>query len=177
MISPLLDPSRKPLNALRVLRRKTAHFIPSAGAHTKGSYSSTTTAFCAPLKKKKKRRWAPGRLLAEPRGSRFSDARRLRCSSCFALRRRSAGRRCGGGISACLLGSEQQAARDQQVAVDRALHRDSHWPLIQAPTLPITAMTATSRRPRSTVYSTKEAPSSSLPRRRTRVRAFDMRHS
>src|SRR6516225_4863586 len=71
----------------------------------------------------------------------------------------------------------QQAARDQQVAVDRALHRDNHWPLIQAPTLPITAMTATSRRPRSTVYSTKEAPSSSLPRRRTRVRAFDMRHS
>src|SRR5215831_7731963 len=74
-------------------------------------------------------------------------------------------------------GSEQQAARDQQVAVDRALHRDNHWPLIQAPTLPITAMTATSRRPRSTVYSTKEAPSSSLPRRRTRVREFDMRHS
>src|SRR6516162_3881747 len=30
-------------------------------------------AFCAPLKKK--RRWAPGRLLAEPRGSRFSGAR------------------------------------------------------------------------------------------------------
>ena len=47
-----------------------AHFIPSAGVHTKGSYNSTTTAFCAPLKKK--RRWAPGRLVAEPRGSRFS---------------------------------------------------------------------------------------------------------
>src|SRR5215510_15041824 len=47
MISPLLDPSRKPLNALRGLRRKTAHFIPSAGVHTKGSYNSTTTAFCA----------------------------------------------------------------------------------------------------------------------------------
>ena len=75
MISPLLDPSRKPPNALRGLRRKMAHFIPSAGAHTKGSYNSSTTAFCAPLKKKKKRRWAPGRLLAEPRGSRFSDAR------------------------------------------------------------------------------------------------------
>src|SRR5215469_2751475 len=43
MISPLLDPSRKPLNALRGLRRKMAHFIPSAGVHTKGSYNSTTT--------------------------------------------------------------------------------------------------------------------------------------
>jgi hypothetical protein len=43
--------------------------------------------------------------------------------------------------------SEQQAARDQQP--DRALHRDDHWPPIQAPTLPITAMTATSRTPRS----------------------------
>src|SRR5215831_18337702 len=82
MISPLLDPSRKPLNALRGLRRKMAHFIPSAGVHKKGSHKSTTTAFCAPLKKK--RRWAPGRLVAEPRGSRFSGARRLRRSSCFA---------------------------------------------------------------------------------------------
>ena len=41
MISPLLGPSRKPLNALRGLRRKMAHFIPSAGVHTKGSYNST----------------------------------------------------------------------------------------------------------------------------------------
>ena len=32
-------------------------------------------AFCAPLKKK--RRWAPGRLVAEPRGSRFSGARAI----------------------------------------------------------------------------------------------------
>src|SRR5215510_604033 len=71
MISPWLDPSRKPPNALRGLRRKMAHFIPSAGVHTKGSYNSTT-AFCAPSKKK--RRWAPGRLVAEPRGSRFSGA-------------------------------------------------------------------------------------------------------
>jgi hypothetical protein len=45
-----------------------AHFIPSAGVHRKGSSNSTTTAFCAPLKKK--RRWAPGRLVAEPHGSR-----------------------------------------------------------------------------------------------------------
>src|SRR6516165_10815775 len=51
MISPLLDPSRKPPNALRGLRRKMAHFIPNAGVHTKGSYNSTTTAFCAPSKK------------------------------------------------------------------------------------------------------------------------------
>ena len=77
----------------------------------------------------------------------------------------------------CHCGSEQQAARDQQVAPGRALHRDDHWPPTQAPTLPITAMTATSRTPRSTVYSIKAAPSSSLPRRRTRVRAFDMGHS
>src|SRR5262249_54744048 len=68
MISPLLDPSRKPPNALRGLRRKMAHFIPSAGAHTKGSYNLT---------KKKRRRWAPGRLVAEPRGSRFSGARAI----------------------------------------------------------------------------------------------------
>src|SRR5262249_20356728 len=83
-------------------------------------------------------------------------------------------------VAACptaCCGSEQQAARDQQVAPGRALHRDDHWPPTQAPTLPITAMTATSRTARSTVYSIKAAPSSSLPRRRTRVRAFDMRHS
>src|SRR5215813_7604651 len=43
MISPWQDPSRKPPNALRGLRRKMAHFIPSAGVHTKGSYNSTTT--------------------------------------------------------------------------------------------------------------------------------------
>src|SRR6516165_12502638 len=75
MISPLLGPSRKPLNALRGLRRKMAHFIPSAGVHGKDSSNSTTTAFCAPLKKK--RRWAPGRLVAEPRGSRFSGVRAI----------------------------------------------------------------------------------------------------
>src|SRR5215472_10367440 len=84
MISPLLGPLRKPLNALRGLRRKMARFIPSAGVHRKGSSNSTTTAFCAPLKKK--RRWAPGRLVAETRGSRFSgcagdsDARVAPCS-------------------------------------------------------------------------------------------------
>ena len=50
-----------------------AHFIPSAGVHRKGSSNSTTTAFCAPLKEK--RRWAPGRLVAEPRGSGSADAR------------------------------------------------------------------------------------------------------
>src|SRR6516162_10548099 len=72
MISPWLEPSRKPPNALRGLRRKMAHFIPNAGVHTKGSYNSTTTAFCAPLKKK--RRWALS-LVAEPRGSRFSGVR------------------------------------------------------------------------------------------------------
>ena len=72
MISPWLDPSRKPPNALRGLRRKMAHFIPNAGVHTKGSHNSTTTAFCAPLKKK--RRWALS-LVAEPRGSRFSGVR------------------------------------------------------------------------------------------------------
>src|SRR5215813_1689909 len=105
MISPLLGPSRKPLNALRGLRRKMAHFIPSAGVHRKGSSNSTTTVFCAQLKKK--RRWAPGRLVAEPR-----------------------------------------AARNQQEAPDRDLQRVDHWPPIQAPTLPITAMTATSSRPR-----------------------------
>jgi len=79
--------------------------------------------------------------------------------------------------SECLLSSEQQAARNQQVAPGRALHRLDHWPPIQAPTLPITAMTATSRTPRSTVYSTKAAPSSSLPRRRIGLRACDMRRS
>ena len=96
MISPLLDPSRKPPNALRGLRRKMAHFIPSAGAHTKGSYNSSTTAFCAPLKKKKKRRWAPGRLVAEPVAIGSAMRGRLRRSSCFALRRRSAAPHCGG---------------------------------------------------------------------------------
>src|SRR5215831_762090 len=76
MISPLLDPSRKPPNALRGLRRKMAHFIPSAGVHTKGSYNSTTTRFLRTVKElKKKRRWAAGRLVAEPRGNRFSGAR------------------------------------------------------------------------------------------------------
>jgi hypothetical protein len=68
MISPLLGPSRKPLNALRGLRRKMAHFIPSAGVHWKGSSNSTTTAFCAPLKKK--RRWAPGSLVVCARSQR-----------------------------------------------------------------------------------------------------------
>src|SRR5262245_66229870 len=76
-----------------------------------------------------------------------------------------------------LVSSEQQAARNQQVAPGRALHRLDHWPPIQAPTLPITAMTATSRTPRSTVYSIKAAPSSSLPRRRIGIRACDMRRS
>jgi hypothetical protein len=38
LISPLLDPSRKPLNALRELRRKTAHFIPNVVVPSKGSY-------------------------------------------------------------------------------------------------------------------------------------------
>src|SRR2546429_8627100 len=74
MISPLLGPSRKPLNALRGLRRKMAHFIPSAGVHWKGSSNSTTTAFCAPLKKK--RRWAPGSLVVCARSQRH-----LRCAS------------------------------------------------------------------------------------------------
>jgi hypothetical protein len=50
MISPLLDPSRSPLNALRGLRRKMAHFIPSAGVHRKGSYNSTTTRFLRTVK-------------------------------------------------------------------------------------------------------------------------------
>src|SRR5262245_11376682 len=67
MISPWLEPSRKPPNASRGLRPKIAHFIPNAGVHTKGSYNSTTTRFCAPLKKK--RRWALS-LVAEPRGQR-----------------------------------------------------------------------------------------------------------
>src|SRR5262245_19736069 len=86
MISPWLDPSRKPPNALRGLRRKMAHFIPNAGVHTKGSYNSTTTAFCAPLEGSVD--GLRGGWVAEPRGSRFSGARRLRRSSCFALRRR-----------------------------------------------------------------------------------------
>src|SRR5262249_59422339 len=73
MISPWLDPSRKPPNALRGLRRKMAYFIPNAGVHTKGSYNSTTTRFWASLKKKC--RWALGRLVAEPRGGRFSGVR------------------------------------------------------------------------------------------------------
>jgi hypothetical protein len=45
-----------------------AHFIPSAGVHRKGSSNSTTTAFCAPLKKK--RRWAPGSLVVCARSQR-----------------------------------------------------------------------------------------------------------
>src|SRR6516162_906976 len=49
MISPLLDPSRKPPNALRGLRRKMAHFIPSAGVHT-NSYNLTTTRFLRTVK-------------------------------------------------------------------------------------------------------------------------------
>src|SRR5262249_48279032 len=50
MISPWLEPSRKPPNALRGLRRKMAHFIPNAGVHTKGSSNSTTTRFLRTVK-------------------------------------------------------------------------------------------------------------------------------
>src|SRR5262249_61924359 len=70
MISPCLDPSRKPPNASRGLRRKMAYFIPNAGVHTKGSYNSTTTRFWASLKKKC--RWALGRLVDKHSGGRFS---------------------------------------------------------------------------------------------------------
>jgi hypothetical protein len=45
MISPLLDPSQSLFNALRELRRKMAHFIPSAGVRPKGSYNSTKGAW------------------------------------------------------------------------------------------------------------------------------------
>jgi hypothetical protein len=41
MISPLLDPLQSLFNASRELRRKMAHFIPSAGIRPKGSYNST----------------------------------------------------------------------------------------------------------------------------------------
>src|SRR2546430_15300665 len=49
-----------------------------------------------------------------------------------------------------------------------------HLPLTHVPTSPIVAMTAMSRMPSSTVYSIKDAPSSSLPSRRTTFQAFDM---
>jgi hypothetical protein len=75
-------------------------------------------------------------------------------------------------MSGCLLRLEA-AGLDQLRAELRAVH----LPLIQVPTAVIVAITATRRMPMSTVYSIKAAPSSSLPRRRTRVRAFDMRHS
>jgi hypothetical protein len=45
-----------------------AHFIPSAGVHRRGSFNSTTTAFCVLLKKK--RRWAPGSLVVCARSQR-----------------------------------------------------------------------------------------------------------
>src|SRR5262245_38478401 len=73
MISPWLDPSRKPPNALRGLRRKMAHFIPNAGVDTKGSYNSTTTRLCGTLRKKRK--WVVWSFAAEPGGSRFSGVR------------------------------------------------------------------------------------------------------
>src|SRR6516225_597324 len=68
----------------------------------------------------------------------------------------------------------EQAAHDQGL---RALARFDHWPLIQVPTVPIVAITAMSRMPTSTVYSIKEAPSSSLPRRRSRFIVYDICHS
>src|SRR5215471_6351346 len=70
--------------------------------------------------------------------------------------------------------SFEQAAHDQGL---RALARFDHWPLIQVPTVPIVAITAMSKMPTSTVYSIKEAPSSSLPRRRSRFTVSDICHS
>src|SRR5262249_20947061 len=68
-------------------------------------------------------------------------------------------------------GLGQQAAYDQGL---RALARFDHCPLIQVPTVPIVAITATRRMATSTVYSIKEAPSSSLPRRRSRFTICDI---
>src|SRR5258708_35485471 len=65
----------------------------------------------------------------------------------------------------------EQAAHYQGL---RALARFDHWPLIQVPTVPIVAITAMSRMPTRTVYSIKEAPSSSLPRRRSRFTVYDI---
>src|SRR5262249_20951915 len=67
-------------------------------------------------------------------------------------------------------GVEQQAAYEGL----RALARFDHWPLIQVPTVPIVAITAMRRMATSTVYSIKEAPSSSLPRRRSRFTVCDI---